>query len=78
MKCWGCSGMAKVSCILHHQGVQLILAYSWERGRGGGNVFISSVSSLLDLFLFLPCPFLSSPPLSLISLFSLPLGDDTK
>ena len=35
--------MAKVSCILRHRGVQLILAYSWERpailvagkGRGG-------------------------------------------
>ena len=23
--------MAKVSCILHHRGVQLILAYSWAR-----------------------------------------------
>ena len=39
-----------------------------------GNVFISSVSSLLLLFLFLPCLSLSS----LLSLFSLSLGDDIK
>ena len=81
----GWSGGAKVLCILHHRGVQLILAYSWGRpailvvGKGrGGNVFISSVSSLSFLFLFLPCPSLSSPLLSLLSLFSLSLGDDTK
>ena len=82
----GWSGGAKVLCILHHWGVQLILAYSWARpavlvvGKDrGGNVFISSVSSLSFLFLFLPCPSLSSPPLlSLLSLFSLSLGDDTK
>ena len=84
-KVWGWSGGAKVLCILHHWGVQLILAYSWARpailvvGKGrGGNVFISSVSSLSFLFLFLPCPSLSSPLLSLLSLFSLSLGDDTK
>ena len=72
--------MAKVSCILRHRGVQLILAYSWARpailviGKGRGECFISSVSSLSFLFLFLPCPSLSS----LLSLFSLSLGDDTK
>ena len=27
----GWSGVAKMSCILHHQGIQLILAYSWAR-----------------------------------------------
>ena len=43
-----------------------------------GNVFISSVSSLSFLILFLPCPSLSSPLLSLLSLFSFSLGDDTK
>ena len=54
------SGGAKVSCILRHWGVQLILAYSWARpvilvaGKGRGNVFISFVSSLSFLFLFLP------------------------
>ena len=37
-----------------------------------------SVSSLSFLFLFLPCPSLSSPLLSLLSLVSLSLGDDTK
>ena len=41
----------------------------------GENVFISSVSSLLLIFLFIPFPSLSSP---LLSLFSLSLGDDTK
>ena len=43
-----------------------------------GNILISSVSSLSFLFLFLPCPSLLSPLLSLLSLFSLSLGDDTK
>ena len=69
----------------HHPGVQLILAYSWARpailvaGKGrGGNVFISSVSSLSFLVLFLPCPPLSSPLLSLLFPISLFLGDDTK
>ena len=44
--CPGWSGVAKVSCILRHQGVQMILAYSWARpailvaGRVLGNVFI--------------------------------------
>ena len=66
------------------------LAFSWARpaiilaGKGvgweggGGDVFISSVSSLSFLFLFLPCPSLSSPLLNLLSLFCLSLGDDTK
>ena len=70
-----------VLCILRHRGFQLILAYSWARpailvvGKGrGGNVFVSSVSSLSFLFLFLPCSSLTSP---LLSLFSLSLGDDT-
>ena len=65
-------------------GVQLILAYSSARPavlaagkRRGGNVFISSVSLLSFLFFF-PCPTLSSTLLSLLSLFSLSLGDDTK
>ena len=43
---WGWSGGAKVSCILCHQGVQLILAYSWARpailvaGKGRGGMFL--------------------------------------
>ena len=81
----GWSGGAKVLCILHHWGVQLILAYSWARpailvvGKGRGGMFLfASVSSLSFLFLFLPCPSLSSPLLSLLSLFSLSLGDDAK
>ena len=44
----GWSGGAKVSCILCHRGVQLILAYSWARpanlvaskGRGGMFLFL--------------------------------------
>ena len=73
--------MAKVSCILRHRGVQLILAYSWARiailvaGKGRGEYSISPVSSISFLFLFLPCPSISSPPLSH---FSLSPGDDTK
>ena len=81
----GWSGSAKVLCILCHRGVQLILAYSWARpailvaDKGkGGDAFISSFSSLSFLFLFLPCPSLSSLLLSLLSLFSLSLWDDTK
>ena len=73
-----------MSCILSHRGVQLILAYSWAgpaifvAGKGRGNVFISSVSSLLFLVLFLPCPSLSSLLPCVLSPFSLSLGDDTK
>ena len=83
---WGWSGGAKVLCILHHWGVQLILAYSWARpailvvgkGRGGMFLFLLFLHFHSFLFLFLPCPSLSSPLLSLLSLFSLSLGDDTK
>ena len=59
-------GGMKVSFILRHRGAQLILAYSWARpailvaGKGRGDVFISSVSSLI------PVP-LSSLSLSFIS-----------
>ena len=70
----------KVSCILcHWSGIQLILAYSWARphilvaGKGRGRMF------LFLLFLhFHSCSSLSSLLLSLLSLFSLSLGDDTK
>ena len=43
---WGWSGGAKVLCILHHRGIQLILAYSWARpailvvGKGRGGMFL--------------------------------------
>ena len=42
----GWSGGAKVLCILHHRGVQLILEYSWARpailvvGKGRGGMFL--------------------------------------
>ena len=44
--CPGWLGGAKVLCILHHRGVQLILAYSWARpailvaGKGRGGMFL--------------------------------------
>ena len=78
------SGDAKMLCILHHWGVQLILAYSWARpaifvvGKGRGGMF------LFLLFLHLhSCSSFFLVPLfhllySLFSLFSLSLGDDTK
>ena len=53
---------------------QGLLSFVAGKDRGG-NVFISSVSSLSFLFLILPCPALSYP---LLCLFSLSLGDDTK
>ena len=43
---WGWSGVAMVSCILRHRGVQLKLAYSWARpailvaGKGRGGMFL--------------------------------------
>ena len=45
-KAWGWSGVAMVSCILRHRGVQLKLAYSWARpailvaGKGRGGMFL--------------------------------------
>ena len=76
--------MATVSCILRHLGVQLILAYSLARpailaaGKGrGGMIYFSGFFTFIPV-LFLRCPSLSSPLLSLLSLFSLSLGDDTK
>ena len=81
----GWSDGAKVSCSLHHRGVQLILAYSWARpatlvaGKGRGGMFLFLLFLHFHfLFLSLPCPSLPSPLLSILSLFSLFLGDDTK
>ena len=80
----GWSGGAKVSCILSHQGVQLILAYSWARpailvaGKDRGEMF------LFLLFLhFHSCSYFFPVPLFhlfyyLFYLFSLSVGDDTK
>ena len=42
------------------------------------NLLVSTVSSLSFQFLFLPCPSFSSLLLSLLSLFTLSLGDITK
>ena len=63
----GWLGGAKVSFILRHQGIQLILAYSWARpavlvaGKGRGGCFYFSCFST-----FIPVP-LSSLSLSFIS-----------
>ena len=62
--------MAKVSCILCHWGVQLILTYSWARpailvaGKGRGGMFLCFL--LLFFFAFIPVN-LSSLSLSFIS-----------
>ena len=69
---WGWSGCAKVLCILRHQGVQLILVYSWARpvilvaGKGRGGMFY-----FFCFFTSIPVP-LSSMSLSLFisSIFS--------
>ena len=82
MKGW--LGEAKVSCILCHWGVQLILAYSWARlailvaGKGRGGIFLFLLFLHFHSFSFLSCPSLSSPLLSLLFLFSLSVGDGTK
>ena len=75
-------GEAKVSCILRHQCIQLILAYSRARfavlaaGNGRGGIILFCFFS--HSFSFLTSPSLLSPLLSLLSLFSLSLGDDSK
>ena len=67
---WGWSGGAKVSCILCHRGIQLILAYSWARpailvaGKGRGGFFF-----IYCYYTFIPVP-LSSLSLSFISSIS--------
>ena len=61
--------------------VELILAYRpavLAAGKGRGGMFLFLVSSLSFIFPFLLCPSLLSTLLSLLSLFSLSLGDDTK
>ena len=76
--------MAKVSGILRHRGVQLILASIWVRaailvaGKGRGVMFL-----FLLFFTFIPVPLSSLSRsfislLSLLSLISLSLGDNTK
>ena len=72
----------QVSCILRKRGAQMLLAYS----RIMPLVSVlqvrveeeCSVSPLSFIFLFLPYPSLSSPLLSLLPLFSLSLGDNSK
>ena len=73
----GCLGEAKVSWILRHRGVHLILAYSWTRpavfaaGEGRGGMFLFLRFLHFHSYSFLPCPSLWSPLLSLLSSLSL-------
>ena len=66
--CGGWSGGAKVSCILRHRGVQLILAYNWARpvtlvagkGRGGMFYFFCFFTFILVRLSYLSLSFISS------------------
>ena len=64
-------------CILCHQGIQLILAYSWARPASlvavkvEGECFYFFCFFTFIPFLFLPYPSLSSLLLTLLSLFLL-------
>ena len=80
----GWSGGAKVLCILHHWGIQLILAYSWARpailvvGKGRGGMFL-----FLPFLHFLSCSSFFPVPLfhllySLFYLFSPFLWETTQ
>ena len=75
-----------MSCILHHLGVLLILAYtcSWARsailaaGKSRAGMFLFLLFLHFHSFSFLFCLSPSSPLLSLPSLFSLFQGEDPK
>ena len=64
----GWLGEAMVSCILRHRGVQLILAYSWDRtavlsagkGSGGCYYFFCFFTFIYFLFSLLFLSFISS------------------
>ena len=64
---WGWLGGTKVSCILCHRGIQMIMAYSWARpvilaaGKDRGEMFY-----FFSFFTFIRVP-LSSMSLSFIS-----------
>ena len=83
---WGCLGEAKELCILYHRGVHLVFAYSWARpamlaaGKERGGMFLFLLFLHFHSFSFSPLTSVSFPLLhvSLLSLFSLSLGDDTK
>ena len=73
----------KVSYILRHRGVQLILVYSWAwpailvAGKGRGEMFLFLlILHFHSCSSFFSVSFLSSLLLSLSSLFSLSLEDD--
>ena len=80
--CW--SDVAKMSCILGHLDVQLILAYSWARpailvaGKVEGDVLFSSVSSFSFLFSFFPIPLFPFISSTISSIFFLPFSETTQ
>ena len=82
-------GWVRQTClvsILRHRSVQLKLAYSWAmpailaagKSRGGMFLFLVFLHFSSFIFLFHPNPSLSSLVLSLLSIYSLSLGDNTK
>ena len=83
----GWLGEANGSCILHHWAIQMILVYSRARpailaaGKGRGGMFLFLLFlHFCSFFSFLPAPLFNLVYylLSLLSHFSLSLGDDTK
>ena len=77
----GWLGEAKVSCILHHWGVQLILAYSWARPailaagvRVEGGMFLFFLFLHFCSFSFLPCLPLSFMSSTISSISLLPFS----
>ena len=72
VRCWHIISEMKVSYILHHWSIQLILAYSWARpaiheaGKGIGGMFL-----FLLILHFHSCSFSFPVPLSLLSVPSL-------
>ena len=80
----GMVGNGKGVVYLSHRGVQLILAYSWARpailvaGKGRRGMFLFLLFLHFHSVPLSSCPSLSSPLLSLLYLFSLSLGDNTK
>ena len=61
----GLSGVAKVSCILHHRGIQLILSHSWARF-----VILQAGKGRSKCFYFCFFPFI---PFACSSFFPVPL-----
>ena len=70
------ASLERPSAICLQLGKACVLAAG--KGRGGMFLFLLFLHFHSFSSFSLPCPFLSSPLLSLLSLFSLSLGDHTK